>query len=75
MQIQCCGEPATQIQSLSLREPDRRMGGWHRGGQGGEKEKDRERGREGGEGGGGGGSDRPLESQPLSPGARSNQPL
>lgn len=52
------------IQSLSLKEPVRR------GGEGRGEEREEER-----KGEGGGRSDRPLESQPLSPGARTNQPL
>lgn len=47
---------------------DEEGGHW---GIGGGKDREREREREEG----GGGCDRPLESQPLSPGARTNQPL
>lgn len=61
------------IQSLSLNEPVRMkevvLRNWRRERQR-ELERKTEKKREGG-----GGCDRPFESQPLSPGARTNQPL
>ena len=53
---------------------ERAREGEKRRGRGG-KEEEKGRRERGGGGGEGGGCDRPLESQPLSPGARTNQPL
>lgn len=63
--------PVPVFKGTSQDEEGGRGGGhW---GIGGGKDREREREREEGEGGRG--CDRPLESQPLSPGARTNQPL